>query len=248
MRRVERLAAAVLAVTASVLLGPAAGCQRSLEELKQDYAEGVKGKLAALEKVGELAAKAPPVTEDRIAWEAEDLDPDLLEPNVTVLHIEEFKNLTVRVQLATPKATNRSLIVDAAHAAGLTDPQKGDPATYAVDEKYDPGNREPEQAERKLESLSKLRYALVVRTLSYVPPKMTGESTFHGGAFEGEVLVFDVDKAKLLGGYRIGARNQATVGTREGRNEANLAADMHFSVKGAVRDGLKKHTPALQKR
>ena len=65
-----------------------------------------------------------------------------------------------------------------------------------------------------------------------VVDEMVGEKTFKGAAWNGEVLVFDLESRQLLGGFPLQGGSHLTVKTTEGRNQENLAADLNLATRG----------------
>ena len=75
--------------------------------------------------------------------------------------------------------------------------------------------------------------------------RMTGEKTFEGGGWTGEVLVFDVESKALLGSFALVGSHHAVVGTRLGRDEQNLAADLALATRGNFNAELRKRIPSV---
>lgn len=86
----------------------------------------------------------------------------------------------------------------------------------------------------KLGSCGRTRYALVVRTLARVDPKVTSQAQgmengkFTKGTATGDVLVYDLQEKKQVGGYRWKAENDATV------TGGKLIADFEENILEAI--------------
>ena len=231
------LAAPLFAVTLIVGCGPP-----PIAEQVTQHSAALKAKLDALAALGPVAAAAPTVEQDAIAWPAADLVLRYPERNTLLLHMEEFDDLALRMALPV-RASNRSPSVDVARLVGWTSPRKG---TLAAAPKYNPGGSTPDMVHKLFGQFLATKYVLVLRTLSYVPAQIVAGKTFRAGTYAGEVLVYQLAGQRLLGGFRFDAKSSQSVSTRAGRDKQNLAADMHFRVQAAVKGELVELTPALQ--
>jgi len=224
-------------------LALATGCgPGAIDEQVAEHRTTLRAKLDALAALGPVAAAAPAVTQDAIAWPAADLVLRYPERNTLLLHLEELDDLALRMALPV-RASNRSPSVDVARLVGWSSPRK---SNLAADPKYDPGGSTPDMVHKLFGQFAATRYVLVLRTLSYVPAQLLGEKKFKAGTYRGEVLVYQLDGQRLLGGFRFDARSSQSVSTKAGRDRQNLAANMHFRVQGGLKDKLVKLTPALQ--
>ena len=241
--RVRSLSCTVAASLLALALASAVGCgPPPIAEQVEQHRAALKAKLDALAALGPVAAAAPAVEQDAIAWPAADLVMRYPERNTLLLHLEEFDDLALRMALPV-RASNRSPSVDVARLAGWSSPRK---SNLPTDPDYDPGGSTPDMVHKLFGQFLATKYVLVLRTLSYVPAQLIGDRKFKAGTYAGEVLVYQLDGQRLLGGFRFDVRSTQSIGTKAGRDRQNLAADMHFQVQRGVRGKLVKATPALQ--
>ena len=195
--------------------------------------------IAALPGFAGPAKAAPEASEQTAAplKNLSDLTVRYQHATAMLVHLEELENPTLRKTLPV-RVNQRSPTVDAANALGLV---KAEPSA-TLDTSYDPAC--PDDSVDWL-TLGNLKYLLVVRSNQMKAARMTGEKTFEGGGWTGEVLVFDVESKALLGSFALVGSHHAVVGTRLGRDEQNLAADRALATRGNFNAELRKRIPSV---
>ncbi len=233
--RSRRSRATMLHVLLGALALLAAGCQKPREK----YEAKARETLALLPSLAAAAREAAPLTEQSAEGlkAVTDLSLKFKKSNALLIHLEELENPTVRLALPV-RLNHRSPAVDVATTLNLVKPV----AAELLDAKYDPSCG-PESPDWQL--MAETRYVLVVRTKASKSAVMTGEKTFEGGSWQGEILVFELASRKLLGGFTVSGGNHATVGTRLGRDIQNLRADLQLASRGNLEADLRKHFPSV---
>jgi hypothetical protein len=222
-----------------------AGCEpRTVQGTVEKYGPAARAKLDALGRVANVVKAAPPVGANHVDWPADAVDVTYEHRNIVALHIEELDNLSVRPKLDV-SAHFRSPWVDVASVVGVQQPAA---AGVIVDTEYKLGMDDPHLALHTLKVFGGLRYAIVVRRLSYDPPEYSGAGAFKPGHYSAEALVFDLapNPPKQLGGFRFESASRASVGTAKGRETANLNADLTLATAGALVGALQANTQHLK--
>ncbi|MFT7580342.1 MAG: hypothetical protein ACI9MR_002011 [Myxococcota bacterium] len=232
-------------VVAAVCFGLAACGPGTVAEQVSTHDAALSTTMDKLAALGELAKAAPRVTENAIAWPAEDVSATYPKRNIVFIQLEDFEDLGARPKLDY-RVNNRSPWCD---VAALTSWTPSGSTSRALAGRYiimNADNAQPDNVEKLFSQFLDTRYVLVARTHSYEPARMVGASEFEPAKYRGDALVFALDPPKLLGGVTISAANTGRVQTRLGRNNQNLAADLHVQVQGQVLKALKALTPSLK--
>lgn len=100
-------------------------------------------------------------------------------------------------------------------------------------------------AEAFLSECARAEYVFVLRAHEEIQPSVTGSDSFDGGYFEGDVLVFRLADATLLGGFRVSAENSDTVMASSDAMDvgSRLDSDISANLFVAIEDGLRTHVP-----
>ncbi|MBK8207322.1 MAG: hypothetical protein IPK87_11130 [Planctomycetes bacterium] len=69
----------------------------------------------------------------------------------------------------------------------------------------------PEGVRLAFDKLLALKYVVIVRERLYAAPVASDEKSFIPGTWEADVLVYEIEKAELLGGWSVSATNSDTV-------------------------------------
>jgi hypothetical protein len=207
---------------------------------REKYETRAVANIARLSAFAAVAPTAPPATAATVATLAKltDFSGKYRDTNALLVHQEELANPTLR--RALPLRLNwRSPAVDVANVLGLTKAEPG----VELDTAYDPSCGEESEDWQRLASV---KYLFVVRTTLFREAQMTGAQTFSPGVWEGDVSVFDFDSKGYQGGFALQARNQESVRTRLGRDDANLKADLHLGARSTLDDTLRKVIPTWE--
>ena len=209
---------------------------------QEKYEAAARVNLAAMPALYELASAAPPV--DPASTQAlaslKDLSAKYLDSNALIIHLEELQNPTLRREIPV-RLNHRSPTVDLAAKLNLTKPEPD----ARLDASYALGLDSEDAQKSVFQRMGTLKYVLVVRTRGQHDAQVAGGNTFIGGAWEGEVLVFELASKHLLGGFALAGDNHGTVQTRDGRDTQNLAADLTLATRGNLNARLRQVLPAV---
>ncbi len=207
------------------------GCQSPREKFEAAARETLK----RLPLLAAVARDAPSLNErssDGLKAVG-DLSLKFKHSNALLTHLEELANPSVRWALPI-RLNHRSPAVDVATALGAVEPVSDD----QLEANYDPACG-PDSSDWQL--MGEARYALVVRTRAVIDAAMTGEKTFKGGQWVGEVMLFGLADRKFIGGFAVTGGSHAFVQTRLGRDLQNLNADLALAARGNLNAELRKY-------
>ncbi len=195
--------------------------------------ERVASKLELLEQLGKEVSSAPPVPEDAPPIKLAEGDPlPNANRNTIAVHAEDLVDLTKPAPDAS-RICPKHPISDAALLV-----RQG----FLPEQPPLPISGPREAALRLLTRVEELRYLLVLRTINREPPREVGSRRFEGGTFEGDVLVYDVEGPRYLGGFRVVTKLDFALV----RKAPDGLSDEYISnVKSAFDRGLKSHVPGF---
>lgn len=91
------------------------------------------------------------------------------------------------------------------------------------------------------DQLLALKYLVVIRTRLFAAPVSTDDKSFSPGLWQGEVLVYEIEGAKLLGGYSVSAGNDAEVTVNTQSVDSWLRSNLWENARKEVKKVLEKH-------
>ena len=103
-----------------------------------------------------------------------------------------------------------------------------------------PSAAETEQILSRCESF---KYMLIVRVWSTTDPNMSGYQTFTPGKVEGDVLVFNIQTSKSLGGIHFKAANTENIKAVTGSENETFNRDLRANAARAITDAIRKRVP-----
>ena len=156
-----------------------------------------------------------------------DLSLEYLASNALLIHLEELQNPTVRLKLPL-RLNHRSPTVDLAAALKQVKPIDA----KLTDERYSTGLDSESNLESVYTRLGQLKYVMVIRAKGMTRPEVASAKTYVGGTWSGEVLVFELQSRRLLGGFELTGSSHLTVNPRGGEVQANLNADLALATRG----------------
>jgi len=179
-----------LAAFCFVLL--ALGCAKDKPKPDPDfdrYAKAAKEKLGKLDKIKVAAAATPPVSDEK-------LDPAAKAGRYTIIATEQFGDLGSCFKDADVCGPEWKLLKACQEDANKTALQLANEYGGTKD----------------LKECSELKLLAVVRKVSFSKPSADmAAKTYSPGQFVGEVLVFEIDTAKYLGGFHVTAKTPESV-------------------------------------
>ncbi len=200
------------------------------EEVEKKYKATVDAKLAIVEKIARN--KPPPTKTAGITLDGPPI-PASYTPNVAVAFEEDLVDLVTLPKIKYRPDYDHGTINECAS----TSRKRYSVITERAISSASSGNAQ-------LDHCTLLKYLIVVRLTTKVEPKMLPkkpgdiDSTFSGGHFEGDVVVFNIDTGKHLGGYTVKAENKDVVG----RNDT-IYTDLYAALNAQIKDGFERNAP-----
>lgn len=230
-------------ITISTLL---LSCSENPHDLLSENKENAEKKFEQFYACYEIAKTTAPLTENKINWEEEDAQVKYRESNVYQIGFESFKDLSQPLDIQHD-GTRRREHADMAKLFNIDLSSHKQPHNYPVDEEYsyqNPDSEDPESCIAAIHHFLDTKYLLINRTFVVTEPVYDYGTEFIPGYVAGDVLVFDVEKGKLLGGFMFDATNHDSV---EGADDpmANLKADLDILVGADIKEEFLKLTPFL---
>lgn len=208
-----------------------AGCESAADVISKHRA-GVEKTLSALRALQPKVAAAEPVTEAKVK-----AVPVVIEgsaPNAMFVYADDLKKPGEAASVRLRTLDSVTLL----HCGSLLNTQHffDDAITRVA----------PSVAEQYLTNCEKLQYALVIREVEFVPPKLSLETRkFKPALYRAEVLVFEVKTGELLGGFPLIATNEASVMLLDGDADhlKRLLTNLESTVFNALREGARQAFP-----
>jgi hypothetical protein len=104
----------------------------------------------------------------------------------------------------------------------------------------------PSVVEQYLSACQRLEYVLVIRKLEFTEPELSLETKqFKSGKYRAEVLAFELQSGKLLGGFTVSAKNEDSVMLLDGdaSHVKRLITNLESTTFTALRDGARAAFP-----
>lgn len=194
-------------------------CGPSAADIATEFRDRADAKIAKLLAAGKKAA------DEKATLKAPDLKEKLTfksaGANCVLAHAELFSEPKGKPQL--------DLILG---EMWLTEPR---------DALKEPGKRNADSLRQSFENLIALKYLAVVRTILKCEPSHTGDKKFLPGTWLAEVLLYDIEKGELLGGWSVEATNSENVSVNMSSIEKWLHSNLWENARKAVNEKLKPH-------
>lgn len=196
-----------------------AACGPSAADVATEFRDRADAKIAKVLAAGKKAA------DEQAALRAPELKEQLSfktsGANCALAHVELFSEPKGKPQL--------DLILG---DMWLTEPR---------DALRDPGSRDAQALRMSFENLVALKYLAVVRTLSKTEPVHLGEKSFSPGSWSAQVLLYDLEKGELLGGWPVEAANSSNVNVNMSSIDKWLHSNLWENARKAINEKLKPH-------
>ncbi len=248
------------------------GCSRDLRDVIEELKPKVEPKLAKLAAIREAAKVAPPVTTDAVVVNGPPLrvatySHDRI-TNVAIEYLEDLADLqalgNVPFRIPTAGIMNRCAAVLETHR------EPYNPAFTDV-----PAESSWYTAEDVLKYCDTARYLFVIRSLAFTLPSPVREfqgicptlaadagvsdagaadggaaddkcHVFTGGYLRADVLVFDIDSGKQLGGFRYAVENSTQVDVAgASAPEIPIVTDFAVKSRAAFTAAVEKWVPSV---
>lgn len=209
---------------------------KGLARLKRDYSPRIAPRIERIRQVIPEIKKRPVFRPPLFAT----LNPRPTPDNLIVTHLEDLEKLGERKWPRSPSIWPRVASVEnTLHVAAraVMVPEK---------EIFNSWANADTRLEEAFERVLALRYLYVIITRRRVEPTVSGK-TFTPGVFLADVLLFDLETKKLMGGYQAHATSGTGAYVSKGRPVHSLKVQLTLFVRGSVLAGLKKYLPGFEK-
>jgi hypothetical protein len=199
----------------------------------------------------DIALITPKIQEDKIDW-IPGVDPTavLENNNCYQIGIESFKDLSEPLDVPFD-GTRRREHVDMAQLFEIDLSDHKQAHSYNLDWKYSYNNATelPDIACKfAIKHFIDSRYLLINRVVDKKSAGLNSETTYSEGFAKGDVLVFDIEAEKLIGGFKVDARsdNQISMGEYDDVY-SNLNADLDMNIYDMIKRRFKEMSPVMSK-
>ena len=213
-------------------------------------------KIAANEKFDQfykcfdIALNTPPITEDNVNWIGN--SPPVLKygsSNVYQVGIESFKDLAQPLDVPFD-GTRRREHADMAQLFGIDLSSKKVAHNYNIDAKYSFHEVTEEPGDICSEAIMHFlncKYLLINRINEHQKASLISETVYEEGYGKGDVLIFDVEAAKLIGGYTVLAKSDRHMSINENADVYNnLNADLEMNIYDHIKAKFLSLSPELK--
>ena len=91
------------------------------------------------------------------------------------------------------------------------------------------------------------KYLVLNRVVEFIKPQYISGDEYDAGFVNGDVLVFDLEKAKLLGGFVLNVKSNSNINVGEGDDvNSELVASLNSKVYEEIKRKFKNLTPFLE--
>ena len=221
-------------------------CSDSIEDVLNNRREDAVSKFNQLYKCYELAKTIAPLTDDEINWETNDVSVEHGESNVYQVGFESFKDLSVPLNIPYD-GTRRREHADMAMLFNIDLSSYIEPHDYRVDDNYSFNTLEGKSTENAVFHFLNSKYLVLNRVVEFRKPLYISGDEYDSGFVNGDVLVFDIEKSKLLGGFVLNIKSNTEINVGEGDDvNSELVASLTSKVREEIKQKFKDLTPFLQ--
>lgn len=218
----------------------------SSAELIAENQEKAEKKFEQFYACYEIAKTSPEIEKDGITWEQNDASTEFGESNVFQIGIESFKDLSEPLDIELD-GTRRREHADMAHLFDIDLSEHKVPHDYPLDAKYSMHKVESEYSYKAIKHFLDSKYLLINRLLENSRPYEIDAETYAAGYVLGDVLVFDLEASKLLGGFQIEAKSKDQMSLKQYSDlSSNLMADLGMKAYGKIKERLAELTPSIE--
>lgn len=218
-----------------------AGCGPYVDEVVRERGPAVERRLALVRGVSEELARTPLLEGDEPADVKTSLNFESSYPapaNAVLVYAEDLRDLD---ELGLVYArVDGTKILNTCSAFVHTERYPWDP----LHPDDPPLSGTGYAATRHFDVCEKLDFLFVLRTRAFVRPSIGrdagGRREFDGGFVSADLLVFDLARAKKLGGLRVQAESAEKL---EGATAFEVEFDLQWNLQQALRAALKQHMP-----
>ncbi|MCG8574107.1 MAG: hypothetical protein MI810_04425 [Flavobacteriales bacterium] len=223
-------------------------CSESVESLIAENGDKAKSQFDQFYKCYEIAKTAAPIIKDEIKWEKDDANTTYGESNVYQIGFESFKELGEPLDIPFD-GTRRREHADMAKLFNIDLSSHNEAHDYAIDPDYSYNKVESgESCANAIRHFLDAKYLLINRISVQSEPMVVGDESFVMGYVGGDVLVFDVTSAKLLGGFVVETESNDYIQVSETADiKANLDASLSHKTYRTTIEKFVDLTPSVEK-
>ncbi len=111
--------------------------------------------------------------------------------------------------------------------------------SFPAESLKDPAGRDVDSLRSSFESLLALKYLLLVKTKYYSGPAVSADSSFLPGSWEAQVLLVDIEKSEVVGGWSVTAKNSDKVSVNTKEPDKWLHSDIWSNARRAIAEAVK---------
>ncbi len=194
-----------------------------------------------------IAKETPPLQMDQINWEMDDATIAYEESNVYQISMENFKDLSKPLNIPYD-GTRRKEHADIAKLFNIDLSSYRQNHSYKVNERYKFHKPESEFVLPAIKHFLNTKYLIINRTHNVTEPKQIDNKTFSSGYINGDALIFDVEKGKLLGGITFTVQSDEFIKlmSKDSDVGANLRADIELNIRNQIQHKFANLTPSIK--
>lgn len=221
-------------------------CSESAEYLIEANGERAEALFERFYDCYDIAQNTPPIEHDGIAWEADDAITEYGESNVYQIGYESFNDLSVPLDIPFD-GTRRREHADMAKLFQIDLSSHQQTHDYQMDPEYSYHKIESgESCIKAIQHFLNTKYLLINRIEIKAEPVLVDDESFMMGYVAGDVLVFDVEKTKLLGGFKVETESNDYIQVPETSDvKANLDASLDHKTYRTTVERFTELTPAI---
>ncbi len=222
-------------------------CSENVEDIIVKRKDDAKKKFEQFYACYAIAKKVAPITKDEINWETNDANTDYKKSNVYQISLENFKDLSRPLQIPY-SGTRRKEHADIAKLFDVDLKSYKQDHQYEDDKKYKYHDLQSEFVIPAIQHFLNSKYLIINRTHTIIEPKQIDNKSFSSGYVNGDALIFDLEKKKLLGGIMFEVQNDEIIKliSKYSDIDANLRADIGLNIIEKIKQKLTLLTPSIK--
>jgi hypothetical protein len=218
----------------------------SSEDLIADNQAEAEKKFEQFYACYEIAQTSPKIENEGIKWDENDATVKHGESNVYQIGIESFKDLSEPLDIELD-GTRRREHADMAKLFDIDLSDYKEAHEYSIDEKYSFQKVESDYSAKAIQHFLNAKYLLINRLLENSQPHAIDAETYAAGYVKGDVLVFNLETAELIGGFLIEVKSKDQMSLKEYSDlSANLMADLGLRAYARIKERFAELTPTVE--
>jgi hypothetical protein len=230
----------------------ACNSQPNIDEHIEMNKEKAKAKFDSFYACYEIAKNTPPVSTDGIRYEQQDANAEYPNSNCYQISIHNFKDLANPLNIDFD-GTRRREHADMARLFNIDLSEHFETHDFGIDDRYSFYENVPDEPEKTalfnaIEHFLNAKYLLINRITEVATPRLLDDETYLEGSAKGDVLVFDLSKIELIGGFKVDVASKDEYHFNENAEPmAELTASLDMSIYEFIKQRFKELTPSIPK-